>query len=115
MGVVYHANYFQYFEVGRTELIRALGCTYADMERDGIRLPVVETAARFHAPAKYDDVLVLETRIASVSAVRVRFVYVVRRDGDDTVLAEGHTVLASVAEDGRPRRLPKEMRALFVS
>ena len=110
MGVVYHANYFQYFEVGRTDLIREYGKTYATLEAEGVLLPVVELDARFHLPARYDDVLLIETRVTDVTVVRVRFAYTIRRQGDDGLIAEGSTVLASVTSGGRPQRMPEEMR-----
>jgi acyl-CoA thioester hydrolase len=114
MGLVYHANYFVYFELGRTELIRSRGVSYADLEAQGTRLPVLEAHARFHAAARYDDELLVETRLTDASAVRLRFEYAVRRAADGALLATGHTVLASVGPDGRPRRLPPAVRAAFV-
>jgi acyl-CoA thioester hydrolase len=110
MGVVYHANYLVYFEVGRTELIRERGFSYAELEREGVRLPVVEAAVRFRGPARYDDLLVLETRLVEVGAARLRFDYRLRLGEGDHLLAEGHTVLASVDPQGRPRRLPERLR-----
>lgn len=108
MGVVYHANYLVYFELGRTELIRELGFPYAKFEEDGIRLPVVSTALRFYSAARYDDEIAVGTRLTEVTAVRVRFDYEVRCDG--TLLATGHTVLACVGPKGRPRRFPATIR-----
>jgi acyl-CoA thioester hydrolase len=110
MGVVHHANYLHYFEIGRTEMIRDAGLVYAELEREGLRLPVVEVGARFLLPARYDDVLVVRTRVSEVTAVRIRFEYTVHREGDERLLAEGHTVLASVSPEGRPRRLPIAVR-----
>lgn len=114
MGVVYHANYFQYFEVGRTDLIRDYGKTYADLEAEGILLPVVELDARFHLPARYDDVLSIETRVTDVTVVRVRFEYTIRRHSDDGLIAKGSTVLASVTPAGRPQRMPEDMRHALI-
>ena len=108
MGVVYHANYLVYFELGRTELIRDLGFPYAQFEEDGIRLPVVSTALRFHNAARYDEEIAVGTRLTEITAVRVRFEYEVR--SGDTLLAEGHTVLACVSPEGRPRRFPPAIR-----
>lgn len=106
MGVVYHANYLIYFELGRAELIRQLGIPYSELERRGIRLPIVEAGMRLRSPARYDDVLTVRTRVSAASAVRMRFDYTVHLDEDGRLLAEGHTVLASVDENGRPCRLP---------
>ena len=114
MGVVYHANYFQYFEVGRTDLIRKYGKTYADLEAEGVLLPVVELEARFHLPARYDDILSIETRVTQVTVVRVRFEYAIRRPSDDGLITEGSTVLASVTPEGRPQRMPEDMRSALL-
>ena len=113
MGVVYHANYLVYFELGRTELMRGLGLSYSDCERGGVKLPVVEAHVRFIDGARYDEELLVGTRITSVSAVRVRFDYVVKSGQDNRLLAAGHTVLASLGENGRPRRFPAEVRELL--
>ena len=113
MGVVYHANYLVYFELGRTELMRGLGLAYSDCESGGVRLPVVEAHVRFIDGARYDEELLVGPRITSVSAVRVRFDYVVKSGQDNRRLAEGHTVLASLGENGRPRRFPADVRKLL--
>lgn len=113
MGLVYHANYLLYFELGRTELMRELGLAYSECEREGLRLPVVEAHVRFVDGARYDEELSIGTRVTSVTAVRVRFDYVVKARADERLLAEGHTVLASLGPNGRPRRFPAEMRRLM--
>ena len=66
MGIAYHGNYFAWFEVGRTDLLRGLGLTYRELEADGLRLPVIETRARFLRPALYDDMLDVRTRLAEL-------------------------------------------------
>ncbi len=81
MGVAYHGNYFAWFEVGRTDLLRNLGVTYRDLEAGGIRLPVIEAQARFLRPARYDDVLDIHTRLASLGGVRIAFEYEVQARG----------------------------------
>lgn len=111
MGFVYHANYLVYFEIGRTALIREQGFPYAELERGGLRLPVVSAELRFLAPAKYDDELEIETRLLRATGVRLEFSYQVRRAADGELLVEGATVLASIDVTGRPRRLPPEVRA----
>jgi acyl-CoA thioester hydrolase len=110
MGVAYHGNYFAWFEVGRTDLLRGLGFTYRDLEAGGIRLPVIEAHAQFLRPALYDDVLDVHTRVTSLGRVRIAFEYEVRRDGVDALLARGSTAHAAVDHEGRPRRLPEEIR-----
>jgi len=115
MGVVYHSNYFLYFEVGRTDYMRQIGLPYRDMEAAGAHMVVVETSARFRAPARYDDVLVIETRPVQVTAVRVTFEYRIRREGETEVLVEGSTVLACLGDDMRPRRLPPALEDRLLS
>ena len=107
MGVVYHANYLIWFEVGRTDLLRAAGWSYRAMEAEGFSLPVIEAHCEYRQPARYDDELDIATRGACLTPVRLHFTYTVTRAGDDTPLATGHTVHASLGADGRPRRLPR--------
>ena len=113
MGVVYHANYLSFFEIARTELIRLRGVAYSSLEEGGLRLMVPEAAMQYHSPGRYDDVLAITARLSESGPARVRFDYEVRRDGEDEVLVTGHTVLASIAEDGRPCRMPTELREIF--
>jgi acyl-CoA thioester hydrolase len=113
MGVVYHANYFVWFEVGRTDLLRHSGWTYRDMERDGFSLPVVEARCEYRQPARYDDVIEIRTTGHLLSPVRVRFEYEAVRVGDDVLLASGHTVHASLDAGLRPRRLPDRVLAML--
>ena len=113
MGVVYHANYLSFFEVARTELIRLRGVAYSALEEGGLRLMGTEAAMQYHSPGHYDDVLAITTRLAESGPARVRFDYEVRREGEEEVLVTGHTVLASIGEDGRPCRLPAELREIF--
>ncbi len=110
MGVVYHANYLVYFELGRTELIRDLGVAYSAFETSGLRLPVIEAGMRLRQPALYDDDLQIETTVTEATRVRVRFDYRVQRERDGAVLADGHTVHACVDESGRPRRFAPEVQ-----
>ena len=111
MNVVYHAHYFVWFELGRTELMRGLGCDYASMEdQSGIYFPLREAGARYHAPAGYDQVLDVHTALTSVGGAKLRFVYRVVRQADGQLLATGFTEHAAVDRDGRPRRLPTEVR-----
>ena len=74
---------------------------------------VTEAAMQYHSPGRYDDVLAITARLSESGPARVRFDYEVRRDGEDEVLVTGHTVLASSAEDGRPCRMPTELREIF--
>jgi acyl-CoA thioester hydrolase len=110
MAVAYHGGYFAWFEVGRTDLLRGCGLTYRDLEGQGLRLPVIETEARFLRPALYDDVLEIRTVLESVSGARVSFTYAVHREGTPGPLATARTAHAAVDLTGRPRRLPEDVR-----
>jgi len=113
MGVVYYANYLVWFEVGRTDLLRHAGWSYREMELEGFSLPVIEAHCEYSQPARYDDDVEVRTSGGLVSPVRLRFDYEVARAADGVVLAQGHTVHASLGKDGRPCRLPPRARVLF--
>jgi acyl-CoA thioester hydrolase len=106
MGIVYYANYLVWFEVGRTDLLRDAGCTYRSMEADGFSLPVTEARCVYRQSAQYDDDLEIRTTGTLVSPVRIRFDYDVVRAVDGIVLAQGHTVHATLDRTGRPCRVP---------
>jgi len=108
-GVMYYGNYLRLFEIGRTELLRARGLTYREIEeKEGLILPVVEVHVRYKAPARYDDLLEIETRVTEVAPHRVRFEYEVRRGAE--ILARGYTVHAPVNRKGRLTRFPEDLR-----
>jgi acyl-CoA thioester hydrolase len=113
MGVVYHSNYFVWFEVGRTDLLRGNGWTYREMEADGVSLPVIEAHCAYKQPARYDDDLEIRTTGTLVSPVRVEFSYEVVRPKDHQTVAIGRTVHASLDRNGRPCRLPERVKGLF--
>ena len=113
MHVVYYANYFVWFEVGRCELLRSLGRSYRDLEADGLLLPVIEAHCEYRRPARYDDDLTIVTRGCLLSPARVRFEYEVQRVADEVVTAVGSTVHAAVNRDGRPTRLPAAVREVL--
>jgi len=106
MGVVYYANYLVWFEVARTEWLRATGWSYREMEHDGVALPVIEAHCEYRQPAQYDDEVDVAAHATLVTPVRVRFDYEVTRAADGRLAAVGYTVHAAVGADGRPRRLP---------
>jgi acyl-CoA thioester hydrolase len=107
MGVVYHANYLVWFEVGRVEFMRAHGLNYKEMEEEsGCMIAVVEATARYKAPARYDDELVVETTLESARGVMIRFGYKLLRAADGLLLCEGETVHVVVGRDMKIRRLP---------
>jgi acyl-CoA thioester hydrolase len=114
MGVVYYANYFVWFEVGRADLLRSLGWTYREMEHAGIALPVIEAHCDYRRPARYDDEIEIRTRGRMLSPIRMEFTYEVVRRGDETVVASGRTVHAALDPAGKPCRLPDRIRQLFV-
>lgn len=110
-GVVYHANYLQYFEIGRAELMRDWVCSYSEIERRGLVLPVIECWSRFKAPAFYDDLLQIETSVGDCDQLKCRFNYRVSRLADNraTLLAKGYTIHAATTREGRLTRLPKDI------
>lgn len=106
-GVAYHARYLDWFEVGRTEMLRELGFPYARLEREDRRLlTVFEAALEYHRPARYDDLLLIESRLADVRRVRLRIdTRILRQEGGD-LLCTGHIWLACVDPEGRPAPIP---------
>jgi acyl-CoA thioester hydrolase len=120
MGVVYHANYLVWFEVGRVEFIRQLGLDYKTMEQeDDALIAVAEATARYKAPARYDDELIIRTSLSGVRGPIVRFRYVVVRavngSGDETVLCEGETVHFVVGRDMKRREMPAKYAERFAA
>lgn len=119
MGVAYHANYLVWCEVGRTDLIRALGPSYAAMEAEGVRLAVAEASLRYRAPARYDDVVTIETRLDRALSRGVTFSYRVVLEepagvGEPgTLLATASTVLVAIDPAGRTRVMPRHVREAF--
>jgi acyl-CoA thioester hydrolase len=109
MGVVYHSNYFIWFEVGRVELLRQLGFSYRDMEReDNCLIAVVDARCRYRAPAVYDDQLIVRTQIRNVRESAVHFGYELRRAGDGTLLAEGETTHMVINSNKEIAKFPEK-------
>jgi acyl-CoA thioester hydrolase len=104
MGIVYHANYLPWFEVGRTTLLKEIGVPYRKLEEEGYRLPVLEVSAKYVRPAVYDDTLEIVTTLRDRPLLRIYLEYEVRRG--DELLATGTTVHAFVDREGRPVRPP---------
>ena len=113
MGVVYYANYLVWFEVGRTEWLRATGATYREMEHEGISLPVIEAHCDYRRAARYDDDLEVRTRATLLTPIRIRFDYELWREHDEAPLATGHNVHAALDAGGRPCRLPARVREML--
>ena len=115
MGVVYHANYLVWCELGRTEYIRSVGRTYAELEREGVVLAVSDASIRFHAGARYDDMIRVTTTLTSVRSRMVTFDYDVTLLDSGKRLVTAQTTLIRLDADGRPAALPAAFRELLVS
>ena len=113
MGFAYYANYLRWFEIGRAEMMRSLGRTYREIEEAGISLPVVEAACRYRKPARYDDLIAVETAVAELGRASVRFAYRVVREADGELLATGHTGHCFLDPAGRPARAPASLLELL--
>jgi acyl-CoA thioester hydrolase len=109
MGIVYYANYLRWFERGRCEFLRQLGVPYGAIEARGIHFPVVEASCRYVKPAHYDDVVLIETRLDSLSRRTLIFSYRILRQGDDMPLATGSTKHACVDGAGKVLRTPTDL------
>ena len=114
MGVVYYSKYLEYFEVGRTELMRDMGIPYRELEQDEVYLPVVECSCNYRRSAHYDDVLTVVTVIGEVGRASVRMEYEIHRKEDSTLIARGFTRHAIVNATGRPVCMPDRMRERLV-
>ena len=116
MGVVYHANYLVWFEIGRVELMRALGFEYKLMEsEDDCFIVVAEASCRYRQSARYDELLRVRTRISQAGNRVVKYAYEILRDSDGALLATGDTTHVICGKDGRPKQLPQKYRHKFRS
>ena len=113
MGVVYHTNYLVWCEVGRTDFIRARGMSYADIERAGIGLAVSELSARFHAAARYDNLVRVRTTLAEIRSRGITFDYVITNAETGERFVTARTALVSIDLTGKLVALPQGIRALF--
>jgi acyl-CoA thioester hydrolase len=114
MGIVYYANYFVWFEIGRVELCRQLGFEYKKMEsEDDSFIVVAEAYCRYNRPARFDDLLVIRTRVTEAQRRTVRFGYEIRMQDSDTLLATGETLHVICDRLGRPKSLPEKYRKYF--
>jgi acyl-CoA thioester hydrolase len=115
MGVVYHGNYAQYFEMGRVEWLRNMGISYKWMEENGIMLPVVSLTMNYKKPARYDDELTIKTTMIKLSSVKIEFDYEIHNEKNE-LLTTGYSVLVFVdMKTGRPTSPPKYILDLFES
>lgn len=108
MGFVHHSRFLQYFEMGRVELLRASGKSYADLEREGIFFVVTKIQVNYRSPARYDEVLTLQTTISRMTTVRIDHAYILKRG--DVVIAEAASTIACMGKDGQVRQIPQSMQ-----
>ena len=112
MGVVYYANYFMLFERARTELLRLNGLSYKQIEEQGFMLPVLDAHAKYHRPARYDDLLDVTARVVDFDGLKLKTACEVKRDG--VLLVDGDVTLVFLnAKTGRPSRPPENIRQIF--
>lgn len=111
LGIVYHTNYIRWFEIGRTELLREAGIIYKGMEASGFNLPLTQAYCHYRLPARYDDIVLMETEIAYLKRTSMKFTYRLWDENRRNLLAEGYTVHACTDRNGKIRRLPAETAA----
>ena len=113
MGQAYYGNYFRWFEIGRSEMFRSLGLSYREVEDHGIYLPVAETHCRYAAPARYDDVLIIETSVDHTIKAGIKFDYRILREDGKTLVAKGYTRHPCVNRDGKVVRPPAFIKKIM--
>jgi acyl-CoA thioester hydrolase len=113
MGIVHHAKYLVYLEAGRVEWLRRRGVTYADWASRGVHLPVVEAQVAYQAPARFDDLLTVETTLTELRSVSLKFGYRIHREG--TPIATGSTRLGCIDANHKLLRIPEEMRDVLLA
>jgi acyl-CoA thioester hydrolase len=114
MGIVYHSNHFIWFEVGRVELLRQLGFTYKEMEReDGCHIAVVDARCRYKAPARYDEEIIVRTHLKNIRESLIHFGYELLRADDGTLLAEGETTHIVIDREMKIISMPQKYLAAF--
>lgn len=116
MGIIYHANYLTWCEMGRTELIRTMWKPYSKVEKDGLRLAVTDVALRYHQSARYEDLIRVTTTLEQVRSRAVSFTYLVQRVEDDgrlTRLCTARTGLTAIDPSGAPRTMPPDVLYAF--
>ena len=114
MRFVYYGKYFEYFEQARADFLRAVGFPYSLLEAQGVWIPVIEAHAEYRRSARYDDLLLIETRVREMPSVKFRIEYEVHRNGETEIMATGHTVHTFMrAETGKPMRPPMNFVTVF--
>lgn len=112
-GVVYYARYLDWFEAGRTEILREKGVTYSELEKQGLFAPVVEIKVNYKKPARYDDIVVLETSVEHVGNSSVKFSYKVFNKETGELLVEAYTVNVFINKEMKPQRIPDDVRKVL--
>ena len=116
MGIVHHSNYLIWFEAGRSELCRARGFSYKEMEeQDNALMVVAETYCRYKSPAYYEDVLTVRTQVAEVRSRSIRFIYEIVRNSDEALLAEGETLHLVTDENKKVKLIPDSYKERLMS
>ena len=113
MGIVYHTNYIKWFEIGRAELLRELGMPYAQIESSGYNLPLTEVSCHYLYPAKYDQIVIVETEIVYLKRASIKFKYVIQDENEVRVLVEGESVHACVNSQGKVVRIPPDISEII--
>ncbi|MBU0627960.1 MAG: acyl-CoA thioesterase [Nanoarchaeota archaeon] len=112
-GVVYYARYLDWFEAGRTEILRDKGITYADLEKKGFFAPVVEVKVNYKKPARYDDIVVVETTIENIGNSSIKFNYKVFNKETNELLCEAYTVNVFINKEMKSQRIPDDVRGVL--
>lgn len=112
-GVVYYANYLRYFERGRTEFLRDRGVSLTDCHNNGVVFVVTKAELEYLSPGRYNDLLLLDTQLTDISGVKMTFRHTIKREGYEKELVRGMVTLASVNNEGRPVRLPEDIRVIL--
>jgi acyl-CoA thioester hydrolase len=115
MGVVYYANYLRWFERGRSEFLRQMGCPYGQIESKGYHFPVTELSCRYFKPVYYDDLITIETQLTALRRATLNFRYKIFRQGEGEPLAMGTSTHACLAAGGRIARIPPDLANLLAS
>lgn len=113
MGVIYHANYFAWFEIGRTDFFRKIGMTYKSLENENVLLPVIDVGCKYFVASKYDDDLTIRTRLTFLKGVKLQFDYDIIRKGDSQLLAQGYTKHGFVDKDLKPVNFKKKYEEVW--
>ena len=113
MGVVYHGNYFAWFDIGRTGFLGSIGLPYWELEDEGIFLPVIEANCKYKKPAKYGDEVIIIAKLAKLKGIRIQFDYELYRKSDNTLLAEGYTCHAVVDKNLKPMNFKRKYNEIW--